>query len=315
MDEFASGALVAAVRKSLAGQGIPVPAQDSTGAALAPGQNALVPLGTKRALLADVARKHGLLPLLRVGQVLPTLPPDPALSALTAATTPGDLFERWNRLERFVHSRHRVEVHEVSTTHLVAEHVGRTSRPEPAEDAVVLGVLVALLTMIGTQEVAVTLEPHGQKVFADNHFTAPAADHGTALWRFGWSSVPLPAPARQDIRVDHLDLAERAHQVLSADLPARWTVQCLAAHLGLSPRTLQRRLQPDGGFAAVLATARADAAADLLMNTAHPLGVVGFACGYTDQPHLTREFRRRTAMTPAAYRTAFARPPENEATA
>ncbi|WP_394619636.1 helix-turn-helix domain-containing protein [Lentzea sp. JNUCC 0626] len=300
MDEFASGALVAAVRQSLAAEGIEVPQIPTT---------ALVPLEVKRALLADVARTHGLLPLLRAGQILPTLPPDPALSALTAATTPSDLFERWTRLERFVHSHHRVVVRESSPTHLVAEHVGRTP-PAPSEDAVVLGVLVALLTMIGARDVTATLEPHGQKVFGNGEFAEPSSGHGTARWGFTWSSVPRPEPAPPPG-----DLATHAREVLSADLPARWTVQTLATRLGLSPRTLQRQLQPGGGFQAVLATARADAAADLLMNTAHPLGVVGFACGYTDQPHLTREFKRRTAMTPAAYRSAFTRLPENEATA
>jgi AraC-like DNA-binding protein len=40
---------------------------------------------------------------------------------------------------------------------------------------------------------------------------------------------------------------------------------------------------------------------------------VGFACGYADQPHFTRDFKRRTAMTPAAYRSAFAVPPSIDA--
>lgn len=52
----------------------------------------------------------------------------------------------------------------------------------------------------------------------------------------------------------------------------------------MTARTLQRTLQPAGGFTALLATARADAAADLLMNTTYLLGVIGFACGTRTSP-------------------------------
>ncbi|MCR3750440.1 helix-turn-helix domain-containing protein [Lentzea californiensis] len=304
MDEFASAVLVAAVQHALTAEGIAVPAPAPIGA--------LVPLAAKRRLLTEITQEHGLLPLLRVGRYLPQLPPDPAISALTAAGTPSDLFDRWSRLERFVHSRHRVVVHAACADQLVAEHVGRSgTRPEPAEDVLVLGVLAALMTAIGTRGVVVTLEPHHQVVYADGVLTPPETGRGTALWRFTWSGSSPEAPAQ----VTGTDVATRARHLLAGDLARGWTLRELAARFGTSARTLQRTLQPAGGFTALLATARADAAADLLMNTTHPLGIVGFACGYTDQPHLTREFKRRTAMTPAAYRSAFTRQPAKETSA
>lgn len=73
------------------------------------------------------------------------------------------------------------------------------------------------------------------------------------------------------------------------------------------PPCAKRRLEPAGGFSAVVGGVRAERAGDLLVRTAHPLSLVGFACGYADQSHFTREFMRRAAMTPAAYRDAFAR--------
>ncbi|WP_143138525.1 helix-turn-helix transcriptional regulator [Lentzea waywayandensis] len=271
-----------------------------------------MPLAVKRWLLTDIAQNHGLLPLLRVGQFLSQLPPDPAISALTAAGTPFDLFERWSRLERFVHSRHRVVVRETSSTQLVAEHVARSgARPEPVEDVLILGVLTALMTTIGTRGVTVTLEPHHAVVFADGAFTVPEPGHGTALWRFAWSSLSSVTPAIPP--VSGTDVASRARRLLAGNLHHSWALRELATKLGMSPRTLQRRLQADGGFTALLAATRADAAADLLMNTGHSLGVVGFASGYADQPHLTREFKRRTAMTPAAFRSAFTRRPAKQA--
>jgi AraC-like DNA-binding protein len=52
--------------------------------------------------------------------------------------------------------------------------------------------------------------------------------------------------------------------------------------------------------------ARAEHAAHLLINGGHSLSLIGFASGYADQPHFTREFKRRAALTPLEYRQAFA---------
>ncbi|MGN9813364.1 helix-turn-helix transcriptional regulator [Micromonospora sp. BQ11] len=257
-------------------------------------------------MLAEVADAHGLLPLLRVGLALPRLPPHPVITALRAADTPLDLFRRWSRLERFSHSRHRVVVRHAAPTCVVAEHVGPPgSPPHPAEDALVLGVLAALVDDTGARGLTVVLDPE-LVVFADGVFTAPPPSHATSQWRFTWSSqVP---PAGTVVAVTGEGLGGRSRAVLAADLVRRWTVGDLAAETAMSVRSLQRQLRPAGGFAALLGAVRADRAADLLLTTAHPLGVIGFACGYADQPHFTRDFRRRTAMTPAAYRSAFAPP-------
>lgn len=299
MDEFASARLVALVQRALAGEGIRVVAPRGGGA--------LLPFEAKRRFLRDVARDHGLLPLLRAGSLMPASPSDPAVSALLSAVGPGDLFARWQRLERFTHSRHRVVVRESGTGHLVAEHVGPpTEPPEPAEDAVVLGVLTALLPLTGARGVTVGAgcgEP--STVFADGVVMAAPPGHGSGLWRFTWSGTapPVhPSPARSGT-----DAVARTRELLGADLARRWTLAALAAELGLPVRSLQRRLAGAGGFSGLLGELRTEAAAALLLRSAHSIGVIGFACGYADQPHFTRHFRLRTAMTPAAYRSAFRR--------
>ncbi|MEU0687429.1 helix-turn-helix transcriptional regulator [Streptomyces uncialis] len=300
MDEFASARLVALVQRALAREGIRVAAPRGGGA--------LLPFEAKRRFLRDVARDHGLLPLLRAGSLMPASPSDPAVSALLSAVGPGDLFARWQRLERFTHSRHRVVVRESGTGHLVAEHVGPPAEPpEPAEDAVVLGVLIALLPLTGARGVTVGAgygEP--STVFADGAVTAAPPGHGSGLWRFTWSSTAPPVhprPARSGT-----DAVARTRELLGADLARRWTLADLAAELGLPVRSLQRRLAGAGGFSGLLGELRTEAAAALLLRSAHSIGVIGFACGYADQPHFTRHFGLRTAMTPAAYRSAFQRP-------
>lgn len=295
VEDFASAVLVAALRQVLV--------EDGLAPSVPPPTGALLPLEDKRRLVTRVADEHGLLPLLRVGSVVPRLPAGPVVSALLAAQDPLDLFHRWSRLEAFSHSRHRVVVRDSAPRCVVAEHVGAPGAPpHAAEDALVLGALTALLEGSGTRGLTVALD-EGPVVFARGAVTAPPPGHDTARWCFTWASHRSPAGRSGPPSCD--DLVSRTRALLLTDSARRWTVADVAAGAGLSVRTLQRYLQPDGGFAALVGAVRTDRAADLLTRTDHPLGAVGFACGYADQPHFTRDFKRRTAMTPAAYRAAF----------
>ena len=74
--------------------------------------------------------------------------------------------------------------------------------------------------------------------------------------------------------------------------------------LGISERTLERRFAAQvGGSPAELRTAIRvrKAAARLGRDPAASLASLAVSCGYHDQPHFTREFRRLAGITPAAY--------------
>jgi AraC-like DNA-binding protein len=299
-EDFASAALFALVRTTLVegGYGVPDAGRGPDGA--------LVPLTSKRDLLAAVAARHGLTPLIEAGRAVPAAPPDPSLAALLAAIDPADLFARWIRLERFLHSRHRVVLHESGANHLVAEHVSLTGEPpHPYEDALILGLLAAATAAVGARGLTVRLgrAANAGVVIRGDTIIEPAPGAAMAVWRFEWTAVepPQPIPAAGDD-----DLVSAVRRRIAADPARSWSVAAVADLLGLAPRTLQRRLAPAGGLTAIASGVRAERAADLLINSTHALGIVGFACGYADQPHFTREFQRRTAMTPAAYRRAFA---------
>jgi len=299
-DDFASAALVGLVRRAMADAGLAAEAP-------APAAEALVPLATKRDLLAGLAARHGLRPLLGAGRHLGSLPPDPSVAALLAATGPADLFARWGRLERFVHSRHRVAVRDAGDRHLVAEHVSTAGEPpRPYEDALILGVMAAALAAIGAAGVTVRLGagPDAPLVVDGASIREPGTGHPTALWRFAWQAFERRAGGRPAGGPG--DAAATLRRLVASDPARGWTVADAASAMGTSGRSLQRALAAAGGFSAVVGSVRADRAADLLINADHPLSIVGFACGYADQPHFTREFGRRTAMTPAAYRRAFA---------
>jgi AraC-like DNA-binding protein len=77
----------------------------------------------------------------------------------------------------------------------------------------------------------------------------------------------------------------------------------IARRLGMSERTLHRRLAEHGeSFQAVVTSARRDAAEALLRSDDHSLADVAFLTGFSDQSAFTRAFKRWTGQTPAAFR-------------
>jgi len=78
----------------------------------------------------------------------------------------------------------------------------------------------------------------------------------------------------------------------------------IARRLGMSERTLHRRLAEQGESFQTLATqARCEAARSLLRSGDHNLAAVAFLTGFSDQSAFTRAFKRWTGQTPAAFRT------------
>ena len=81
----------------------------------------------------------------------------------------------------------------------------------------------------------------------------------------------------------------------------------VAEIVGMSPRTLQRRLQQSGSsYSQVLQEARFDLARSLLDDPGAKIIDVAMTAGYDSQQHFTRAFRRFTGLTPTRYRRAMA---------
>jgi AraC-like DNA-binding protein len=190
--------------------------------------------------------------------------------------------------------------------------------PSAAEDLLVLGVYLGLLRAIGCGDV--TAEAGGELVArpdggCDAEAAARAVAAGTtAAWRLVWSDwARRPAATPHQGAADPQgarslafdDCAEAtALAALLAEDPARLlTLAEAAASLGLSPRGLQRRLAAHGLTPTAVGRAvQVRHACALLAGGDDPLPAIGFVCGFADQAHFTREFRRRLNMTPGAYR-------------
>lgn len=300
------------IHLGLARQGLPLP-----GGAALPGRGAHVPLAHKRRLLDRLLTLHGPLALLRIGAAVADAPDEPALAALALATSPPDLLARWQRLERFVHARHRVLVQADGAGGLQLQHVSLAAHhpPTPAEDLLVLGLLVALARLIGTPGLQATAGQPVQWCWQDGDWqaadrqAAPPPPPGVAPsgalghWHWRWqpvvqTAVPPAAPVA--------DWAGAASRRLAADPGRCWTVAALAQALGTSPRSLQRQLALQGQrFSHLLMDVRLAQSARLLATTPQQTAAIGYHCGFADQAHFSRAFKQHSAMTPLQYRSAF----------
>lgn len=270
---------------------------------------ATVGLDAKRALLHHAIQQGGMRCLALLGRGLHRFTHEPTHRALATARDARDLFERWGRLERYIHSRHRVQIVDVGDREARLRHVSLRAQapPHAAEDLVVLGVLVAFLEACGHT---------GLQAWAGAVRVYPLADGAlpeaaTSDWRIAWTAhAPRPAGAAlgdlapdeawaPDVKALFNGLAQR--------LPAAPAMDELARQLGRPRRSLQRELQLQGsGYRPLLAEARYRTAGWWLLQTDASLAEIGFLCGHADQSHFTREFRRRSGMTPADYRRHFA---------
>ena len=77
----------------------------------------------------------------------------------------------------------------------------------------------------------------------------------------------------------------------------------VARRMGLSERTLQRRLSDEGlTFHALIEDARRELAEGLLMNSDYALAEIAFLTGFSEQSAFTRAFKRWRGTTPAVHR-------------
>jgi AraC-like DNA-binding protein len=318
MSDFASAAMVRVLAQGMRELGL------DPGNVTAPADSARVDLDLKRTLVGRAIVQAGFAVLPQLGRGLHRFPSDPTHRALSLARDAVDLFARWRRLERYIHSRHRCEVLGTGDGWAHVRHVALNGAPAPlpAEDLVVLGVLAALLEAIGLRGVQVAV---GGDLVRGDIQAYPEPDvaglqelvrqGATAAWSFRWAhavarpagSGPCAAPTQSPAADAAWPQAARdAFGHLVADLTRSITLPRLADELGIPPRTLQRQWSHAGlSYSKILAEARCRAGAWRLLHTDEPIAEIGFVCGYADQPHFTREMQRRVGMPPAAYRREF----------
>jgi AraC-like DNA-binding protein len=301
VNDFASEAMLRVVRAGLVRQGL---APDGP----PPVRHAHVPLADKRAWLDRLWQAHGPDVIVRLGEAVHGLDDEPLLLALSLASDPADLLQRWQRLERFVHSRHRMRVTQPEPGLLCIQHVSLEPQQPPtaAEDLLVFGLLVALCERLEMPDVQARPARLTAWSRSERSWRAHGWPDDVSVWELRWRAASV-IPFLETAAADSEGWIESLQARLAADPGRGWTVEALARATGSSSRTLQRRLALQGlCFTQLLSAARLTSAARLLAVSAMPTAEVGYVCGFADQSHFTRQFKHHTAMTPGLYRNAFA---------
>ena len=119
-----------------------------------------------------------------------------------------------------------------------------------------------------------------------------------------WQSTYAAAPPRSA----HDDEAmQRAQNGCSGTSARRWSLDELAARVGMSPRNFARRFKAATGEAPLgyLHRLRIDAARHFLETRGKSVAEIGQAVGYEDVGFFRRLFKRHTGAPPQAYRARF----------
>jgi AraC-like DNA-binding protein len=304
MTDFAASAMARLIAAGLRRQGIVLERVIAS-------RDAHISLNDKRSLLALIESRYGIDTLLRIGDAVSDQRDDPAFTALNAARDPIDLILRWQRLERFIHSRHRIELNDFGADYAVLHHysIHADEPPLDCEDVLVFGLLVALVESIGTTELVA--RPSEALRWTRRHGqwrTLPPMTglQPFALWEFRWSQTVSDTDPRSSPPLE-ASVSVSLRALLSRDLCAAWRIEDAATALSMSVRTLQRRLKlEETGFQQSAAAVRVAHAATLLTAGEASFAEVGYVCGFSDQAHFSRAFKTATSFTPAQFRTAFA---------
>ena len=312
MSDFSASALLRLVPLGLKRQGIDMPVQ-------APPRGAHMPVDDKRRLLDAIATSHGESALVRLGEGILDAPDEPVLTAMSLASDPHDLLARWQRLERYVHSKHRVRIERRTAEGMRLHHVSLRGAAAPLrnEDLLVFGLLIGLLEWVGTRALKARFSGERNWRYQHRSWQTATWPEQTGCWELAWSDQDplLPETAAVDTRARHpvpFDCVGEARNRLALDPARPWTVKALATEMHVAARSLQRSLaRHHSSFSSLLANVRATSAAHALTTTAQPLAQIGYACGYADQAHFGRDFKRHTALTPAQYRAEFSGSTQN----
>ncbi|MFH1806089.1 MAG: AraC family transcriptional regulator [Pseudomonadota bacterium] len=278
----------------------------------------VITAGRLRSLLLRLEETAGPYVLVKLGRHLALKEQAPVLTMLRHGGTPTLIADRWRRLEGYSHARGRTEYQVTSRSLTMHRGTVRGQPPARVENLVLLGFVAGLLEATGAEGLTATLLPsHGAPVtmIRNGKLVKVSSVAGRALrWRMRWQSftpvlsgypfmanMPATAPGYGAMR----PVAKKLCAILEQDIGRGWTIDDVATLMETSARTLQRRLQAaNTRFSDLLRLARVREACRLLNGTGLSVGEIGYWCGFTDNAHFSRDFRRLVAMPPSVYREA-----------
>lgn len=117
----------------------------------------------------------------------------------------------------------------------------------------------------------------------------------------------LIASIRKNNRFPHSLLLAKAVEYMRAHLDEPLRRDVVARHAGLSPGHFTRLMgeKLGKGFTEYLLQLRVERAKEMLAHTPMGLSEIAVACGFFDQSHMNKVFRKQTGMAPGRFRGAW----------
>ncbi|TLP55910.1 helix-turn-helix transcriptional regulator [Parasedimentitalea maritima] len=284
-------------------------------------RQAQAPAGAKRDMLQMVARECGPEALLSIGQEINQVTYDPVWRSALRSETPAVLFDKWRRFEVFAHSSNRVEIDLITERHArFRRRATGGPAPTPPENLLICGLIIGLLEGSGCRGLWCDMASQlGEPVRIRQQCGFCLPHDPTKLltnnWTIGWQTHSIPkaidpqgnSPPQVDLPpVEDASLAallKTITDLMMLDVARQWKTNELASALGLSTRTLQRRLTQAGlSFSQMVRLVRISEACRLLKSEDISLTSIGFCAGFSDSSHFSRDFRASVGLTPSEFR-------------
>lgn len=251
----------------------------------------------KRTLLARVLQQSGRDGLIEAGREVASESAHPFVRVLRAQPNPLQLFRAWMQIEVLAHAHNRVRLLDLQcdSLQLLRLRLGDGgAHPLIEEDLFILGVLQGFLTLLGLGEFTLT---------------GPTEDKQGHIWHLGFKQIG-PTPECAGDPQGRIWCAageiERAVFIIASNLiltDAPVDLVRVARQLGLSARSLQRRLAASGtSFSSLLRAARVTVAGAAVVDGQHTaLTELAYRFGFADSAHLCRSFREVVGCSPSQF--------------
>lgn len=258
--------------------------------------------GLKTKILNHAYNKGGAYPIVSVGKYADYFLKFPIGKVLVRTKDADVLAHKWMRMEKYNHATHRVKIKRDGNSWICTRHWKGNDEPTLSEDLLVSGILAGVLRISGFKNVSCQI---GDLVYGDNipvsEFFAVQGD--TKQWCLSWETSEQPLTAGEPDNSHGIAIVDRLQALLLQDISRSWNLPDVSRQLGKSQRTLQREIKAAGhSFSSVMRISRGQAACEMLEDPTISLAEIGFCCGYSDQAHFQRDFKRSTNMTPEEFR-------------
>ena len=285
-------------------------------------KNASIPAHLKRNLLSAVWDVAGATAVLSIGQGLRNGSQDLIWRAAMRAENPKQLFGGWRRFEAYAHSTNRLDISLLGEKKASFRRYAVKDSPPPSfpENLLICGIVVSLLQEIGVKGLRCRMaksENGWATIFENENFIWPEEDAeniDTLTWVMDWKELTPnkhancvnewgEVPIATSCNAKTAATVGAAATLVRADFLRQWTVDELAKEIGVSGRSLQRRLkEADFSFSALVRYLRIEAACESLGYGEDSIAAIGFYTGFSDSAHFSRDFRAAMGMTPSNYR-------------